>query len=101
MESVKIQPVVGTEVQARESAGLVARTAPLPERISPDAINEVVFEVRFQMTTIPEVLLGRILDLPTWKQFTNRNLPASEMPAQLRMLNPALRFQATVELIDS
>jgi uncharacterized protein (TIGR04255 family) len=61
----------------------------------------VVFEVRFQMTTIPEVLLGRILDIAAWKQFTSRPLPASDMPAQLRALNPAFRFQATVELIDS
>jgi uncharacterized protein (TIGR04255 family) len=80
---------------------LVARTTPLPERISPDAINEVVFEIRFQMTTIPEVLLGRIVDLPTWKQFTSRNLPAYDVPAQLRALTPAFRYQATVELIDS
>lgn len=85
----------------RQEGDLVARTAPLPERISPDAINEVVFEVRFQMTTIPEVLLGRLLDLPEWKQFTSRPLPASDVPAQLRALNPAFRFQATVELIDS
>jgi uncharacterized protein (TIGR04255 family) len=80
---------------------LVSRSTKLPERISPDAVNEVLFEIRFEMTTLPEVLLGRLVDLPTWSKFTPRNLPAYDMPAQMRMLNPALRFQPIVELVDS
>ena len=53
------------------------------------------------MTTMAEVLLGRIVDLPIWSKFTSRELPTYQMPAQLRTLNPALRYEPIVELVDS
>ena len=71
---------------------------PLPAKLRNDAIVEVIFEMRFDMLTIPEILIGRLADHEPWKGFTQRRLPAYEIPAPLRQADPNLRFQAVFEL---
>jgi uncharacterized protein (TIGR04255 family) len=66
-----------------------------------DAIIEALLEIRFEMTGIPEVLFGRMADSPQWKGFQKRNMPAYNIPAQMRTLDPGLRYQPILEMVDS
>jgi uncharacterized protein (TIGR04255 family) len=79
---------------------MVAKGTPLPDRIEPDAITEALFEVRFDLVApLPEVLFGRLSELPQWKGFTQqRRLPAYEMPSLMREGDPNLRYVPVLEL---
>lgn len=66
-----------------------------------DAIIEAVLEVRFEMTGIPEVLFGRMADSPQWNGFQKRNMPAYNVPPQIRTLDPGLRYQPIMEMVDA
>ncbi len=63
-----------------------------------DAIVEALLEIRFDMTTIPEVLLGRLTDWPSGKGFEHDRMPTYEMPAFLRQTDPYFRYQPIFEL---
>jgi uncharacterized protein (TIGR04255 family) len=65
-----------------------------------DAIVEAIFEIRFDMTSIPELLFGRLADHPSWKNFERRRLPAYDIPAPMRQLDDNLRYQPVFELAD-
>jgi uncharacterized protein (TIGR04255 family) len=81
------------------TGGIVAsRRKPIPEKLRNDAIVEAIFEMRFDTATIPEILFGRLADYAPWKGFTQRRLPAYEIPAPIRQTDPNLRFQALFEL---
>jgi uncharacterized protein (TIGR04255 family) len=71
---------------------------PLPERLKHDAIVEALLELRFQSTTLPEVFLGRMVDHEAWKGLKQRRLPAYEIPAQIRDLDPNLKFTPLIEV---
>src|ERR1700678_3879574 len=77
---------------------MASRGKRVPKKLKNDAIVEAIFEVRFDAATIPEILFGRLADYAPWKGFTQRRLPAYEIPAPLRQADPTLRFQAVVEL---
>ena len=70
----------------------------IPAKLKHDAIVEALLEVRFDMTTIPEILLGRLADWPSWKGFEQDRMPAYEIPAFLRHADPNLRYQPLFEL---
>src|SRR5688572_6634063 len=72
----------------------------IPKKLKHDAIVEALLEVRFQTTTIPEVLFGRLADYAPWKGFTQVRLPAYDLPALMRQADPNLRFQPLFELRD-
>lgn len=72
----------------------------IPERLKHDAIVEAILEIRFDTSTIPEVLIGRLADYEVWKDFKQRRLPANEIPEQVRQLDPNLRFTPVFELRD-
>jgi uncharacterized protein (TIGR04255 family) len=74
---------------------------PIPKKLTHDAIIEAVFEMRFDMASIPEVLYGRLADHPAWKKFAQRRLPAYELPAVLRLADENLRYQPVFELVDA
>jgi uncharacterized protein (TIGR04255 family) len=77
---------------------MASRGKPVPKKLKNDAIVEAIFEVRFDLATIPEILFGRLADYGPWKSFTQRRLPAYEIPAPLRQVDPNLRFQPVFEL---
>jgi uncharacterized protein (TIGR04255 family) len=78
---------------------MVAKGTPLPRRIEPDAIIEALFEVRFDAeSTLVEVLVARLSEIPEWKGFAQRRLPAYEMPPAFRDSDPNLRFIPVFEL---
>lgn len=78
---------------------MVARGNPLPTKLQRDAIVEAIFEIRFNTTTLSEVLAGRLSDTASYKGFQQRRLPAADLPAGLRESNEQLRFQATIEFV--
>lgn len=75
-------------------------TKPIPKKLKQDAIVEAIFEMRFDTPTIPEVLFGRLADFAAWKGFTQRRLPAYEIPAAMRQVDPNLRYAPVFELQD-
>ena len=73
---------------------------PIPEKLKNDAIVEAIFEIRFSMSTIPEMLIGRISEYAPWKDFKQASLPISQIPAALRQVDPNLRYQPIFALTD-
>jgi uncharacterized protein (TIGR04255 family) len=71
---------------------------PVPKKLKIDAIVEALLEVRFETETMPEILLGRLADYGPWKGFTQRRLPAYDLPAVMRQADPNLRFHPVFEL---
>ncbi len=72
----------------------------LPDKLKEDAIVEAVFEMRFEMPVLPELLFGRLVDTPSWRKFEQRRLPAYDIPAVMRQADENLRYQAVFELSD-
>src|SRR2546427_129180 len=70
----------------------------IPAKLKQDAIVEAIFEIRFDTSTIPEVLLGRLADYAPWKAFEQRRLPAYEIPDPVRQVDPNLRYTPVFEL---
>jgi uncharacterized protein (TIGR04255 family) len=77
---------------------MARRKKRIPAKLKHDAIVEALLEVRFDTTTIPEVLLGRLADCASWKGFEQDRMPAYEIPAFLRQADPNLRYQPIFEL---
>lgn len=79
---------------------MVAKGTHLPERIEPDAIIEALLEIRFDLVSpLPEVLFGRLSEIPQWKGFTQqRRMPAYDMPATFRDADANLRYVPILEL---
>jgi len=73
----------------------------IPAKLENDAIVEAIFEIRFDMETLPEVIFGRLTDYDPWKGFRQSRLPAYNLPAPLRQADPNLRYQPVFELQDS
>jgi uncharacterized protein (TIGR04255 family) len=73
----------------------------LPERIEPDAIFEALVEFRFEHTELPELVLGRLLDLALWEGYAQVRLPAADIPQPIRESDQQLRFQPLVEFRKS
>lgn len=70
----------------------------LPTKITPDAIREALFEMRFEHSVLPEIVIGQLAGNAKWRGFSQGRLPISEMPEQLRSADPALRYLPTLEL---
>lgn len=80
---------------------MVKRDAVLPTKLKNDAILEALVEFRFDTTSIPEVLLGRLIDHANWQGWQQRQLPAYNLPVQLRRLDPNMQYIPIIELADS
>jgi uncharacterized protein (TIGR04255 family) len=70
----------------------------VPKKLKHDAILEAVLEVRFEATTVPEILFGRLAEYEPWKGFGQRRMPVYEIPPLMREADPNLRYQAVFEL---
>lgn len=70
----------------------------IPLKLKHDFILEVVFELRFETSTPPEILFGRLADQTPWKSFRQEPLPAYNIPAVLRQTDPNLRYQPVLQL---
>jgi uncharacterized protein (TIGR04255 family) len=70
----------------------------LPARLKPDAIVEALMEVRFETSSFPEMTIGSLVAGQPWKGFRPVRLPAAEIPHVVRMNDPNLKFQPTIQL---
>ena len=70
----------------------------IPSKLKHDFIVEAVFELRFETSTFPEVLFGRLADYAPWKGFRQDQMPAYGIPAVIRQTDPNLRFQPVLQL---
>jgi uncharacterized protein (TIGR04255 family) len=77
------------------------RAKPIPVKLKHDAIVEAVFEIRFDVTTLPEIFFARLADTSPWNAFEQRRLPAHQIPDSLREGDSSLRYQAVFELAKS
>ncbi|MCI0467921.1 MAG: TIGR04255 family protein [Beijerinckiaceae bacterium] len=73
----------------------------LPERIDPDAILESLVEFRFEHSELPELVLGRLLDVPAWEGYEKTRLPSADIPQPIREADANLRYQPLIELRKS
>jgi len=80
---------------------MVKRGTALPKKLKNDAIVEAVVELRFESQGLPEVFIGRFIDHKNWSAWTQRQLPAYNLPAQVRTLDPNMQFAPTIELADN
>ena len=79
---------------------MVKRGTDLPKKLKNDAIVEAVLELRFESKGLPEVFIGKFVDHPNWKGWEQRQLPAYNIPAQLRLVDPNFKFAPTIEAVD-
>jgi uncharacterized protein (TIGR04255 family) len=77
---------------------MATNTNAIPSKLKQDFIVEVVFEVRFETTTLPEIFFGRLADHEPWKGFRQDPLPAYSIPPVLRQTDPNLRYQPVLQL---
>jgi uncharacterized protein (TIGR04255 family) len=63
-----------------------------------DGIKEALFEIRFETPVVPEAVIGRLTDAPAWVDFAPTRMPSADIPNQLRMIDPNLRFTPSYEL---
>jgi uncharacterized protein (TIGR04255 family) len=71
---------------------------PLPKRIDPCPIVDALVEVRFTPNIPEDAILGVLYESLAGEFPKVENLPALQLPPQIRNLNPQLRFQSTYRL---
>ena len=70
----------------------------LPAEVSPDSILEALLEIRYETQVLPEIVYGRIVDNSNWEDFAQSTLPAYAFPAELRQIDPDLRYAPVLQL---
>jgi uncharacterized protein (TIGR04255 family) len=63
-----------------------------------DGIKEALFEIRFETPVVPEAVIGRLTDAEVWADFAPIRMSSADIPQQLRMVDPNLRFAPSYEL---
>jgi len=63
-----------------------------------DPIIEAIFEIGFGSAEVPEVIVGRLSDLPLWREGKKARLPAADFPEVIRAREPRLRYNPTLEI---
>lgn len=80
---------------------MVARDAPLPQSIKPDALIEAVLEIRYDAPTVlSEVVFARLAEHSAWAGYTQLRLPASQIPEPMREADANMRFVPVFELTN-
>lgn len=69
-----------------------------PDRLEPSPLYEAVFEARFVTSVEPEIVVGRLSDIPEWHQGKLSRLPAQELPPSLRRGDPNLALQPLLQI---
>ena len=63
-----------------------------------DGIKEALFEIRFETPVVPEAVIGRLTDAAVWSDFVPTRMPSADIPQQLRLAEPMLRFTPSYEM---
>lgn len=67
-------------------------------KLSPDAITESIFEIRFNSSELPELIVGRLIDYELWKGYSKTQLPIAQIPTPIRLGDIKLKYQPTIDL---
>ena len=70
----------------------------LPKKLKHDSITEAVFEIRFHSEDADEVVLGRLLDVRTWRDWKKTRLPFADFPTVMRAQDQMLKYQALYDI---
>lgn len=73
----------------------------LPRKMRRDTIAEALCEIRFSCSEgaqIPELVMGKLAGAQPWTTFNKVRLPISDIPASMRILDPNLKYQPSLEL---
>lgn len=70
----------------------------LPRRINPDAIVEALIEIRFELSTLPEVFLGQLLSSPALAGLRPVRLPQADIPSAAKESEPSFKYQPSYQL---
>jgi uncharacterized protein (TIGR04255 family) len=79
---------------------MVKRGTELPKKLKQDAIVEAVVEFRFESSTIPEVFLGRVIDSQRWRGWLKKQLPAYNLPPQIRRIDRNVQYAPLFQLSE-
>ena len=74
-----------------------------PGKLKKDAIVEALCEIQFdskQSQSLPELVVGKLVEFDSWKEFQQNRLPIAEFPSAVRFQEPTLKYQAVVQLND-
>lgn len=72
----------------------------VPKKLKKDAILEAILELRFETDdeSMAELTYGALARLPEWKAFRIARLPTADIPAQMRQVDPNVRYLPAFEL---
>jgi len=69
-----------------------------PNKLIDDAIIEAVCLLQYETSDLPEVTIGRLSDLATWKEFAAQRLPLADVPYPIRGNDTNLKYQPIYSL---
>ncbi len=71
----------------------------LPKKLKDDSIIEALCELQFRTAeVVPEIVVGRLSDLPPWKLYTKSVLPLSNIPPTVRRTERDLMYAPYIQL---
>jgi uncharacterized protein (TIGR04255 family) len=72
----------------------------LPRKLKKDALVEVLFEVRFSTSALPEVFIGKLIAALSALQsgMLIERLPMADVPAPIRKSDPNFAYQPTIQI---
>jgi uncharacterized protein (TIGR04255 family) len=72
----------------------------LPRKLKKDALVEVLFEVRFSTSTLPEVFIGKLIAAISALEsgMLIERLPMADVPAPIRKSDPNFAYQPTIQI---
>jgi uncharacterized protein (TIGR04255 family) len=68
------------------------------DELKDDPIVDAVLDIRFTASELQEVVVGRLSDIPQWRNTHKTRLPAADIPEPVRAANPSLLHLPTVEV---
>ncbi len=70
----------------------------LPTKLTNDAILEALIEIRFETGQVGELVVGQLAARSEFSGYLVTRLPVSNVPGDIRDLDPNLRIQPTIQL---
>lgn len=74
------------------------RAPSVPRKLSDDSIVEALCELRFVSSDLSEIVIGRLADAQPWSNYTKQRMPSSHIPAELRKVDPNLKYAPILTL---
>lgn len=72
----------------------------IPAKLKDDAIVEALCQLQFKSTELPEVIVGRLSDVPDARSYEKKTMPVAQIPAPMRRSDPNLMWQPLLQLVN-